>query len=152
MSNATFTGPGGSDPQEFILKALQVQPTPEAMHYAGAREITRIRQRTAQGTDVDGQPFAPYSPRYAKQRVAKGRNAAPVDLLMSGRMLTSMQVEIVSPTSFAISVTDADAQVYGRAHNDGAGHMPRRRFFDTSKTELDEMARDLGSLIFAASK
>lgn len=118
-------------------------PSEEAMLYAGARQITRIRTRTGQGMDVDQQPFTPYSKPYAKLRGKRGRKTIPVDLTMSGRMLGSMQAEVQSPKSFSITVTDADAAVYGKAINDGAGNQPERRFFDTSDPELVEMQKDL---------
>jgi hypothetical protein len=41
------------------LKATQV--TTGDLLYAGQRQRSRILQRTAAGTDVDGKPFAPYS-------------------------------------------------------------------------------------------
>lgn len=131
-------------PPEAIKQiALSVIPSPEAMLYAGARQIARIRTRTEQGVDVDQQMFTPYSKQYAKLRVKRGRKTTPVNLTMSGRMLGSMQAEVESPTSFSISVTDATAAIYGKAINEGSGHQPERRFFDTSDFELSEMQKDL---------
>lgn len=131
-------------PPEAIKEiALSVMPSPEAMLYAGARQITRIRTRTEQGVNVDRQPFVPYSKAYAKLRVKRGRKTRPVDLTMSGRMLGSLQAEVESPTSFSIAVTDATAAVYGKAHNEGLGNVPERRWFDTSDFELAEMQKDL---------
>lgn len=54
--------------------------------------VGRIKRRTGQGVDTDGKRFAPYSPRYAKQRRDSGRKASPPTLLLSGAMLGGMNV------------------------------------------------------------
>jgi hypothetical protein len=127
-------------------------PTEADMLLAGANQTTRIRQRTQEGIDVNGVPFAPYSPGYAKTRAKAGRNTTPVDLLFSGRMLTSMVPQVTGPNTFAISVMDQDAQTYGPALNDGKGRMPERKFFSTSQQELNAMAADLGGAIAIRTK
>lgn len=143
-SKVSFTGPRGQLPAEAIKELeASIIPSPEAMLFAGARQITRIRTRTMQGLDVDQQPFTPYSKAYSKLKAKKGREITPVDLTMSGRMFGSMQSTVESPTSFSISVTDVEAAVYGKAINEGSGTQPERRFFDTSDPELAEMQKDL---------
>jgi hypothetical protein len=142
-SKVTFLSSSGVNPMQALEDALKAQPSEEAMLYAGARQITRIRERTAQGLDVNGAPFTPYTKAYAKVRTKKGRNVTPVDLLMSGRLMDSLQVEVRSETEFAITVQDADAAIYGRAHNEGLGNLPQRRFFDTSADEIAEMQKDV---------
>jgi hypothetical protein len=143
-SSVTFRGIGTADPEKAIADLLHdVMPTQEAMLFAGYRQITRIRTRTEQGIDVNGAPFADYSSKYKKVRLKRGRNTSPVDLTMSGRLMTSMQVEVRGKDQFAITVLDAEAAAYGRAHNEGLGHMPRRRFFDTSDQELMAVRDDV---------
>jgi hypothetical protein len=142
-TTVTFLSSTGTDPAQVLTKAATVLPSEEAMLYTGARQITRIRERTAKGIDVNGSPFKPYTKRYAKFRVKKGRNPSPVDLTMSGRLLNSMQVEVRGPDEFAITVQDVEAATYGKAHNEGNGRVPRRRFVDTSPQELLEMRNDL---------
>jgi hypothetical protein len=126
-----------------IFLAKTAHPSAEAMLYAGQREITRIRKRTLQGTDVDGSPFAPYSKSYAKYRAKRGRNVSPVDLLFHGIMQTSLTVEVRGESAFAIVEKDPKAAVYGRAHNEGNSRLPKRRWFDTNTAELGEMTKDL---------
>jgi hypothetical protein len=146
-SSVSFTSSTGTDPVRALdlFLAGTVNPSREAMEYAGQREITRIRTRTMAGTDVNGSPFAPYSPAYAKRRAKKGRSIAPVNLLMTGIMQTSLTVEIRGPKSFAIVEMNEEAKAYGRAHNEGAPSrgLPQRRWFDTSPAELGEMTKDL---------
>lgn len=57
-----FTGPGGKDPVEAARELeVAVQPTAGDLLLAGQILRSRIVQRTAQGLDADGAPFAPYS-------------------------------------------------------------------------------------------
>lgn len=58
------------------------------------RGKTEISTRTAQGRDVNDQPFIPYSKLYAAEREAKGRKSSPVDLTFTGTMLRSMQTRL----------------------------------------------------------
>lgn len=62
-AGATFTGPNGRDPQTAIRAELQalVTPTTGDLLYVGQIWRARIRTRTFEGMDVNGQPFAPYS-------------------------------------------------------------------------------------------
>lgn len=142
-SEIKFIGPNGADPQQALTDALDVLPSEEAMLNAAGRQITRIRERTEQGKDVNGSEFTPYSEKYAKRREKKGRNVTPVDLTMSGRMLNSMTPEVRSPSQFAITVMDADAAIYGRAHNEGTDKLPQRRFFDVNEEEIAALQTDL---------
>ncbi len=59
---------------------------------AGQLLRERIVRRTIAGLDVQGQAFAPYSPRYAKQRQQAGMDTATVTLQVSGEMLRGIQV------------------------------------------------------------
>lgn len=54
-------------------------------------QIGRIKRRTSAGLDVNGSPFAPYSPRYAEQRKRAGWATKP-DLWLRGGMLGGLAV------------------------------------------------------------
>lgn len=54
----------------------------------------RIQKRTAEGEDVDGKAFEPYSPAYAAARSAAGHPANVVNLFFTGSMMSSMDFEI----------------------------------------------------------
>ena len=61
----TFTGPNGQDPvahSRYVVNALST-PTVGDMLMIGQVYRSRIRQRTAAGISVDGQPFQGYSTR-----------------------------------------------------------------------------------------
>ena len=144
-SSVTFTSSKGEDPQTVLASIVDSwRPTEEQMLYAAAKQITRIRTRTAAGRDVNGAAFPDYSPAYAKRRAKAGRNAT-VDLTFSGKGLAAMAAEVHSADSFAIAYQDDEIATYMQAQNDGNERLPARRFFDTSPEELNEMAVDLRS-------
>lgn len=143
----TFETVNGGDPDKALTDLFRnILPTADRMQAAAAAQIARIRHRTQQGVDVDGNPFAPYAESTVKQRTRKGLSSSPVDLTVSGAMLGAMETEIRSDTEFAIAVNDADIAIRGQAINEGTSRMPQRRFFDTSTDELALMRDELFSL------
>ena len=56
----------------------------------GAYIIFRIEKHTAQGIDVEGRNFEPYTPRYKLFRRKTGHPVDKVDLFYSGSMMSSM--------------------------------------------------------------
>lgn len=65
----------------------------------------RIQGRTAAGVDGQNRPFAPYAPSYAKLREREGFRKSPVNLQVSGQMMTGM---VVLPTDTSVTVTFKD--------------------------------------------
>jgi hypothetical protein len=152
----TFTGPNGSDPVQHILRLqTALDPTVGDGLWAGMFLRSRIRQRTAQGRDVQGQSFAPYTEKYAAAKARRLGHASTVDLfgaIQHPHMLNQLQVscggtyasgpmgpfDAARPAKiFEIGLWDDDAAARGRAHDEGAGHQPVRHWFGIS----DEDAR-----------
>lgn len=52
---------GDNQAAQLLFRQGKIELTDTDLLYAGDREVTRIVQRTAQGLDYRGQPFAPYS-------------------------------------------------------------------------------------------
>ena len=52
--------------------------------------MLRIKDRTIAGEDVQGHDFIAYSKSYKKWRKKKGYKTSPVDLTLSGHMLSAM--------------------------------------------------------------
>lgn len=52
--------------------------------------ISKIKLRTAEGVDAEGQRFKPYSTRHAAKRASIGLPIDHVDLFFTGSMLSSM--------------------------------------------------------------
>jgi hypothetical protein len=93
VSEAIFKTPSGRSPTEYILElAAAAVPTAGDAIYAAQRQRSRILERTANGVDVDGAPFEPYSTKgpyyfYPNGRVGKNkasvtRNKAAVSRLL----------------------------------------------------------------------
>jgi len=61
----------------------------EVLNEMGEYLTTAIRYRTLAGKEIGGQPFAPYTERYRKFRLASGRSGTP-NLFFTGSMLNSM--------------------------------------------------------------
>jgi len=69
-----------------ILEKKQV-----AFEKAMIDEVAEIAIRTLSGTDVEGKPFEPYTPKYAEFRKKKGRTAGLPNLSFTGNMLAAMR-------------------------------------------------------------
>lgn len=105
---ATFLGPGGSRPSEFISKlAHQAAPTVSEALSAGKAMRERIRERTAAGVDYTGQPFAEYAESTRREKIRHLGHADTVDLFgfeNHPHMLNAIQV--VSGNQLAMSGSD----------------------------------------------
>jgi hypothetical protein len=84
----------------------------QALREVGNAAIAVILLRTKKGLDADGQPFKPYTARYAKKRTARGLSTRP-DLAVTGHMLGSMvpvpgddevEIEFNSPLEVAKAI------------------------------------------------
>lgn len=140
-----FRSKSGKDPVKAITDLIRdVLPSRAAMQKAAEAQIARIRARTLAGQDVNGNEFAPYSPKYAKLRQKAGKSGAPPNLQFTNRLLGSLDVQVRSEKQFAIVITDEEAREYGAANNYGTSRgLPARRWFDTSDAELGQMMQDL---------
>jgi phage gpG-like protein len=142
--SASFTGPGGRDPLQ-VIKEILVRNLPgvEDMERAGAGQISRIRERTQAGVDINGRQFARYSRRHAAARAKLGLRVSPPNLRMSGRLLDSLNVEVRDTTSFAIVITDPEARSYGAANHFGTGRIPSRPFLGSNQNDIVAIFNDL---------
>lgn len=67
-----------------------------SLEEVGNYVIFRIKERTLEGKDVKGIPFAPYSPKYKMWRKKWGYETDKVDLTLTGGMLNAMTYEVSS--------------------------------------------------------
>lgn len=138
----SFRTSTGRDAEHFVAElGANLQPRESDLQLMLERQKARILERTAAGLDVDGNPWEPYKPRYAKFRTSKGRKTSPVTLLFTGRMLQAITVVIRNATECALGIYASD--VTDRAR----GNQARRRFFGASTVELRLIAEDLLSSI-----
>jgi hypothetical protein len=82
MAAAIFVGPNGISPSVAIRQTVQALTTVSVgdLLHVGMGYVSRIRERTFQGVDVNGAPFAPYSTRspfyfYPNRDAASGRTS-----------------------------------------------------------------------------
>lgn len=84
--------------RNFAPLADVLQATQEDWAALGRLARERIVRRTLEGRDVDGHPFAPYSPGYLlqKERATGGAigvgGYSTVNLQLSGEMLRGIQI------------------------------------------------------------
>jgi phage gpG-like protein len=121
--------------RQELMKAVQKQ-----MEFAKGE----IKERTAEGKDVNGRQFAKYNPAYAAK---KGSDF--VDLRVKGHMMGSIQVnvkdnggEIVA--ELAVTGTEnlkkAKAIMTG---GDGRWKAGPRKFFALSKKQISEIKKEI---------
>lgn len=120
------------DALDLIAETLAGTELPAKL---GAFLTLAIKERTKKGLDVYGASFAPYTQRYARYRVSKGRGTRP-NLLWSGTMLAALTFT-VEAGQVVLGFMDAtqEAKALGNTHpND----VTWREFFALSDEDLDK--------------
>jgi len=79
----------------FLRTHIESEPI---MREIGLFLTSQIQIRTAEGRDVHGEPFEPYSEGYAELRRRSGRSANKVNLFMTGSMMSSMDFNTTENT------------------------------------------------------
>lgn len=129
---------------EVILRAVKerIDRMRSRLPQVLADEAARIVTRTRKGVDVDGNPFADYTPRYAKSRRRKGRKVSPVDLTFSGDMLNAITTEVrEEPGKTVGTIFFNSAREAGKAR----GNQEKRRFFGLSDEQVERIKKRLQS-------
>jgi len=129
------------DVQSFLNNPKISRPVLQEL---GDFYVLRIITRTNQGADFKGAKFEPYSDMYADFRVSRGRNASPVDLTMSGKMLNALDATVTPQGDVLLFFNNAERGQIAWYHNASLEEDPRvrqkiphRRFVD-----LDENGQD----------
>lgn len=76
------------------LELVTLAMVRRAMKRVMAEYLRLQRERIANGKDVDGKPFLPYSDRYAEAKARAGRNTSKPDLRLTGDMLRSQKAHV----------------------------------------------------------
>ena len=86
-------------------------------------------------------------PSYGDFKRSLGRNK--VDLLgpKTPHMLMNLVVQMFSPTEGAIGIYNEPFASRAEGHNEGAGHLPKRRFLDITRERAEQMERRMLDLI-----
>ena len=125
---------------------LKLVPSDEDMAHLGRDAVQTMVKRTQEGKDVDGTLFAPYSRKYLDKKSKEGRYRGFVNLTWDGDMLQGM---VVSQIPRGVRISFANRKEIASYHQQGAGHLPERRFFGLSEAEMSKLARMLSDRIRA---
>jgi hypothetical protein len=145
-------------------------PTRALAELVASLVVGHIRERCSRGIDIHDRPFAPYSEEYRATLLKLGRNTTPVDMLLSGGLLGSVNVVERTENSVVVGVGTGTSPVVrprskrrrsakqkrsgstarGPAHNllaawhqEGAGDLPRREWFGVSPSGDREIQRQV---------
>jgi hypothetical protein len=127
--------------QRTLLEAMQANAERECLIIANdLLALTRLRVNT-EGLDSDNQPFAPYSPAYARQRQARGRQVAFVDFSDTGKLWGAVRatVEATGPGFVRVVITARDQLSQAKLAGALGSPQPRPRGNILVPTE-DEIA------------
>ena len=93
-------------------------------------QIEVIKDRSAKGIDLNGQPFKPYNKRYAKWK--KENYAGQTWLRLNGFTMRSMGTKIINNRNVQIKFTSNKADEIA-GYNSGRGRVTRSFFGYTDK-------------------
>lgn len=124
-NQATFQGVGGADPVLNITKFQKgMTVTPADCVAAGETLRARILDRTARGTDANGQPFAPYSQRgpyyfYPNRKAGVGKFTEKQRKASSARLNRKIdKAGVRTPYGLRFESYAAAKAAFGRTHVD----------------------------------
>jgi hypothetical protein len=120
------------------LPQAQIERCLGAFEQQLADEATRIIRRTRSGKDVDGGPFAPYSPAYARFRQSAGRQVSPPNLEFSGNMLSAITHEVKRTSN------GSEGRIFFNSAREAlkaAGNQVRRRFFGLADEQVRRIVK-----------
>lgn len=102
----------------------------------------RIRERTAEGIDAEGEPFEPYSKDYAKKRLKEGKPTNIVTLQYTGEMLRNLRSSVnTTKQEVVLHFPDPQQALKAAAHNEESARV-LRRFFALNEEDM-VTARDI---------
>ena len=163
MARRRYTAPtvGVSSKYKMMVtyKSHIIINTEKAIDALGSWAVGRIKLRTQQGLDIKGKPFAQYSQGYQKALRRGGEQSSPIDLRVSGTMMSGLQVtgrgKRMGYRYVTIGFSNKKIRKYrlkdnqikfigegkittgalARIHHYGLGRMPKRQFFGLTRGE-----------------
>lgn len=113
-------------------------PTKAIANLVASLVVGHIRERCERGVDIHDKPFAPYSEAYKATLRRLGRNVGPVDMLLSGGLLGSVQVVERTETTVVVGVDTGTSPVVrpppSRARGRDAREHPKRSSSSSSRS------------------
>lgn len=117
-------------------------PNKDFFQTTGLEAVTQIVKRTQAGKDVNGASFKPYKESYAEYRRGKARQAVPVNLTFSAKMLNAIKNEATASRARIYITGIEGVKAWGNT-NKG------RRFFDLSQDQLNSIITKVDKFVTA---
>lgn len=112
--------------QRFNLKELLgYTPSEQQKRVFYDLIVDKMVERTANGKDISGRNFTPYSANYAER---KGVSRNSVDLILTGEMLNSFEESQRQRNVVKVKVSEGENTLKSYNHNVG-DTLPRRTYF-----------------------
>jgi hypothetical protein len=130
--------------QRFNLKELLgYEPTERQKKMFYELAVNKMVQRTADGDDIDGIPFTPYSEKYAKR---KGVTIEAVDLILTGKMLSSFEDSQAQKNVVKVKISEGKETL--KAYNHCYGDtLPQRNFFGiVNEDDVNSIVKEVDSV------
>lgn len=137
----------GSEKLTKLLNRIEAQiATRELMSQIGNLLMLRIKERTGEGKDVEGDLFLPYSAGHAKRRAGKGLPTNIVDLFFTGSMMSSMTFDVGRESVRLFFMPTVDKT--GSSNPEKAYFLDQKRqFFAISSDEIAEIEELAGNYL-----
>lgn len=100
--------------------------------------ISKIKDRTLDGDDINENPFADYAPKYAEWRKKKGYQSDSVDLTISGHMLSAI-TSSSSKDHAEIFFMDTEDPTGASANDKAFWNNKDREFFGLSTDDEEQI-------------
>lgn len=110
----------------------------QLMSEIGMFILTAIKLRTAEGVDVDGTTFEPYTPKYAFFRASKGHQVDDVDLFFTGSMMSAMTY-LADESKVVAYFLNTEDKSGTKNPNKAAWLNEKREFFALSEDDITDI-------------
>lgn len=134
--------------KDFFGTNISSEPLKERI---GQFLIDRIKSRTSQGVDINGNAFVGYSKAYqSSDEFLAARKSGGVNMKLSGDMLGSIDILEIKGNSIKIGFADREEELKAHGHMTGGGKnnsLPVREFFGITDRDLEEANKKFEALI-----
>jgi len=141
----------------IVRKMLRMEKAVESkilMGQIGEFIKFKIKSRTQEGKDVEGQPFKPYAESYAAYRAKHGHSVDKVNLTFHGTMMSAIDYSAGKRSVHAYVLNTPDP--YSKKHVTNAAKAfflnKERQFFALSDKEVETIKDMVQDYIYIASK
>jgi phage gpG-like protein len=139
LSGITVIGLSALKRRMTKLKRKIENPDKALLTEIGMFMQLRIKERTAEGKDVDGTLFEPYSPAYKVFRQKKGHPVNKVNLFFTGSMMSSM--------TFRTGGNEVELYFLNTSDPSGARNPQKAFFLNEDRTFFSLSEQDVEDIV-----